>query len=312
MPANSSESSNDLAVSVRRGSIADSYAVFEVFEESLADLIRRLGSMEPTSIADPEALARMWQERQSLYEHLAESADQFWLAERGGQVIGFARSIVRDDLRMLTEFFVVPSAQSSGLGRALLDRAFPTSGSSRRMIIASLDMRAQALYLRAGVYPRFPVYYFWRAPKQREVATDLVFEPLVRSHATMSTLGDLDIALLGHRRDADHTWLLAERQGYIYLREGRPVGYGYVGKRNGPFALLDTNDLPAALAQAESTAAASERDHFGLEVPMINRAAVDYLLSCGYRVESFMAMFMSDAPFGRFDHYIITSPPFIL
>lgn len=45
---------------------------------------------------------------------------------------------------------------------------------------------------------------------------------------------------------------------------------------------------------------------------MANQVAADYLLSGGFRIDAFMAHFMSDGPTGRFDSYILTSPPFIL
>jgi len=253
----------------------------------------------------------MWVERRSLYEYLARNAENFWLAERDGQIIGFARSILQDGMRELTELFVLSHAQSAGVGRELLDRAFPAEGASYRNIISSPDIRAQALYLKAGVYPRFPIYYFRRYPEAIAVTTDLVFEPTIASPETLETLGSLDKSLLGYRRDVTHTWLLGDRQGYIYCRHNRPVGYGYVGVRNGPFALIDNRDFPAVLAHAESEAAKAER-RFGLEVPMINRAAVDYLLARGYHIDSFMAILMSDIPFGKFENYIITSPLFFL
>jgi hypothetical protein len=255
----------------------------------------------------------MWQERRALYDHLARTAEHFWLAESAGQVVGFARSILRADVRELTELFVAPGKQSAGLGRELLARSFPATGPARRFfIIASPDIRAQALYLKAGVYPRFPIYYFSRKPEIMPVATDLTIQPVAASSEILEILGGLDETLLGYRREVDHTWLLSDRQGYLYYRNYQPVGYGYVGLRNGPFALLEPGDFPAVLAHAESEAAASGRDHFGLETPTINRAAVDYLLGRGYQMDSFMAVFMSNEPFGQFEHYIVTSPPFFL
>lgn len=298
----------------RLGTPADSYAVFNVFEESLSDLSRRLGSTAPASWQDPAMLAKMWAERSSLYDHLARTADHFWVAEQEGRVAGFARSIVRGGLRMLTELFVSPGVQSSGLGRELLRRAVPadTPGVTRRLIIATPDIRAQALYLKAGVYPRFPIYYFGRsAPEPARVTTDLHFQPAAATPETLAILGRLDQELLGHRRDEDHTWLLGDRQGYLYYRHGRPVGYGYLGVRNGPFALLEAADFPAVLAHAESEAAQAGRE-CGFEVPMVNQVAADYLLGRGYKLDSFVAMLMTDAPFGKFENYVVTSPPFIL
>ncbi len=297
-------------VTFRPGTVADSYAVFLIFEYALADLLRRLGFKEPTSAADPEALARMWQERRSLYEHLARTAEHFWLAVRDGQAIGFSRSILRDGLRQLTEIFVLPGIQSAGIGRELLARAFPADGARRRTIISTPDIRAQALYLKSGVYPQFSIYYFWRRPDVTHVATDLIFTPLTGSPAEVTALGVVDSQVLGFQRDVDHVWLSANRQGYLYSRGGQVVGYGYLGKANGPFALLDNRDFPAVLAHAESQAYEAGGDHFGLEVPMLNRAAVDYLLARGFQMEPLIVQFMSDGSFGQPGNYIFTSPPF--
>jgi hypothetical protein len=211
-----------------------------------------------------------------------------------------------------TEFFVLPGEQSAGVGRELLARAFPANGAAHRSIMATTDIRAQARYLKAGVYPRFPVFYFGRPPEPVTVTTDLTIEPITASPENLAAIGALDRALLGHRRDVDHSWLMSERQGYLYIRGDRSVGYGYVGARNGPFAVLDADDFPAVLAHAENEAAAHGRKEFGIEVPMVNRVAVDYLLARGYRMDSFIAILMSDTPWGSFEHYIVTSPPFFL
>ena len=66
---------------------------------------------------------------------------------------------------------------------------------------------------------------------------------------TLSTLAEIDKATLGFQRDVDQQWFLANRRGFLYLRDGRPVGYGYVGENSGPFALLDAADFPAVLAR---------------------------------------------------------------
>jgi hypothetical protein len=303
----------ETAVTFEPGTTADSYAVFLLFEQVYADLLRRQGITEATSVRDPAALARTWAARRPMYQHLATTADQFWLARRRGQIIGFARSIVRDGIRLLTELFVLPGEQSAGLGRELLSRAFPLEGDERRWLLATGDLRAQALYLRSGLYPNFPAYYFWRQPRQLQlVESDLEVKTATASAGTIQAMGDIDARILGHQRDVDHRWLLSDRHGYLYLRDGKPVGYGYIGHSNGPFALLDEADYPAVLARAESELARLDSTHFGLEVPMVNHQAVDYLLRNGFRIGDFIAQFMSNGQTGRFGNYIMTSPPFIL
>jgi hypothetical protein len=301
------------AVTFESGTAADSYVVFLVFEQAYADLTRRLGLTRETSIADPQKLAKMWRARRPLYEHLAATADQFWLAKRGERTVGFARSILRDRLRLMTELFVLPGEQSGGLGQQLLALAFPAEGADRRWLLATSDLRAQALYLKHGLYPHFPAYYFWRQPRELPLPeSDLRIERADSSTETLLTMGDVDVQLLNHHRDVDHTWLMTDRQAYLYYRAGKPVGYGYVGSSSGPFALLKDSDFPAVLAHAEGETARLGRSHFGLEVPMVNQVAVDYLLRSGFRIDDFMAHFMTDGPLGHFDNYIMTSPPFIL
>ena len=300
-----------MALTYRPATLADSYTAFKIFEASITDLSQRLGVMAITEGDDPAVLEQLWQRRRPLFEHLARTADQFWLAEQAGQAIGYARTIRRDDVRELTELFVVPDQQSAGVGRELLARAFPPDEAAHRVIIATSDARALARYLKAGVYARFPIYYFSRPPEVVPMATDLTIEPVIASSAAIETLAALDLAVLGHRRDVDHLWLLSQRHGYLYYRDRQPVGYGYIGSGSGPFALLHAGDFPAILAHAESQAATAGKT-FGLEVPLINQAAVNYLLARGCQMEAFFAFFMSDLPFGHFENYLFTSPPFFM
>ncbi|NUM45113.1 MAG: GNAT family N-acetyltransferase [Anaerolineales bacterium] len=297
----------------RPGTLEDSYGTFLVLEEAIADLLPRLGITDPTSLADPAELEKMWQRRRSLLEHLTRTAYQFWVAEQAGEVIGFARSTLHDGVLELTEFFVRPGAQSGGVGRQLFERAFPQGDFKHRVIIATTDLRAQARYLKSGVYPRFPLMYFDKAPDPVTVVTDLVFQPMTATPDLFEELNKIDAQILGFRRAADHRWLLGDRQGWLYVREGRPVGYGYTGRNNGPFALLDPGDYPAVLSHMENQASQTGLERVGVEVPLHNRHAVDYLLACGFKIpDGFFAFFMSDAPFGKFEQYIVTSPPFFM
>lgn len=98
----------------------------------------------------------MWERRRSLYEQLTRTAEHFWLAERDRIAIGFARSIIRDGVRQLTEIFILPELQSAKVGRELLEHVFSQKSATHRSVISTTDLRARARYLKAGVYPRFP------------------------------------------------------------------------------------------------------------------------------------------------------------
>ncbi len=306
------DSQSQHSVEYQPGTVADDYDLFLILEQALADLVGRLGFAEEGEGEDEAALAQMWRSKRPLYAHLRQTAEQFWVAQQNGQTVGFARSILRDGVQELTELFVKPGTQSAGLGRGLIERAFPKEGARNRFIIATSDFRAQALYLKAGMFPRFPIYFFEREPEPVPFETDLQVVPLRADAETVATLGEIDREVIGFRRDVDHQWFLANRRGFLYVRNGRPAGYGYVAESSGPFALLDAADFPTVLAHAESTAQAAGYTQFGVEVPMVNETAVTYLLSRNYKMDVFMAMFMSERPLGHFDRYLVTSPPFFV
>ena len=144
-----------MPVTFRPGTFDNSHLVYDIFQQSILDLSQQLGVMAITGGHDATALAQMWDRRRSLFEHLANTAEHFWIAEKDGQAIGYARSVLRSNMLELTEFFVLPGEQSAGVGRELLARAFPKDGSTHRSIVATTDSRAQARYLKSGVYRAF-------------------------------------------------------------------------------------------------------------------------------------------------------------
>ncbi|HVQ22456.1 MAG TPA: GNAT family N-acetyltransferase, partial [Candidatus Saccharimonadia bacterium] len=244
-------------------------------------------------------------------------------------VLGYARSILRDDVRELTEFFVLPNMQGGGVGRELLGRAFPAEGAHHRTIVATLELPALVRYLKTGLVAQALLGYFSRAPEVVEIETDLEMVAIagpaapsaeaapssadeVGIDAALEAIGAIDRAILGHRRDADHRWLLGDRTGVLARRDDRVVGYAYIGGGAGPMAALEARDMPAILATAESAAARAGRSAIGCFVPMVNGAAIGHLLGRGYRLDPFLATFFSDGHPPRFESYVLTSPPFFV
>ncbi len=299
-----------MAITLRPGRLDDSATVFRVFRDAVIELGHRLGVTTITGGSDPTVVADLWEARRPLFEHLARTGAHFWIAESGGEAVGYARSTLRDGVLELTEFFVLPQAQGAGVGGELLARAFPRAGERYRVIIATQDVRALTRYLKAGCYARFPIHHFSRPARPDPPPSDLDVEPLDGSPLALELLGQIDQSVLGFRRDADHGWLMSTRHGVFYRRDGRLVGYGYTGPSNGPFAAYAEVDLPAMLARAETTAQPGAE--FGVDVPLVNQTAVDYLLAQGFRMGSFTSFLMSDAPLGRFDAYVLTTPAFFV
>ncbi|MCL4272880.1 MAG: GNAT family N-acetyltransferase [Anaerolineales bacterium] len=299
-----------MTITYRKADIAASYNVFKVFLRSIMDYSERMNVQAITGGNDPAKLASIWESRKPLFDFLARDASQFWVAERDGEILGYARTIEHDGLQELTEFFVSPNQQSVGIGSGLLSRAFADNGATYRTIIATLDERALYRYMRMGVYGRTMLKYFYRKAETVSVPGDLVIEPLDLG-VHLEAIHDIDRAVLNHTRESIHKWLAGARDGFVYKRGADVVGYGYVGGSHGPFAVLDDDDFPAVLAHAESRMA-EQGEEFGVSVPLVNKKAIDHLTARKYKIDSFSALLMSNVPFGKFENYLTFAPEFFL
>jgi len=300
-------------VHYRRGTPADSRLAYDLFVPTIDELGSRTGGGANSTAS--VAPTRAWERRQPLFEHLAATGDEWWFAEdeASGQAIGYARSIVRDGTRELTECFVLPAAQGAGVGAGLLARAFPADGSTHRSIIATIDPRAIARYARTGLPGRLPLVFLEGVPRPVEVATDLRRERIDPEDPPVDALGAIDRTLLGFRRDVDHRWLAGERPGWVYRRDGVIVGYAYhpiESAWGGPYAALEAADLPVLLADGETHAAGDGHPTVTFDLALTAQTALDHLLSRGFRVDPFVMLYFSDGPIDGLDRYVLTSPPF--
>lgn len=299
-----------MTITYRVGTLDDTFAVFQVFLKSIMDYSMRKNVQAITGGNDPEKLASIWEGRKQLFDFLAQTASQFWVAENDGEILGYARTIEHDGFQELTEFFVSPNQQSAGVGSGLLSRAFADHGARYRTIIATLDERALYRYMKMGVYGRLMFKYFYRKAEKVSVKTDLQFE-FMDLGIHLESINCIDRELINHTRVDIHHWLASVRNGYVYKRGGEVIGYGYIGGNHGPFAVLDHDDFPAVLAHAESLVAEKDGE-FGVSVPLINKKVIDHFTGRKYQIDSFSAILMSNVPFGKFENYLNFAPEFFL
>lgn len=298
------------AARLRPATTDDSHACFCVFWSSISDLAARNGT--PWEGTPDER----WPRFSDLYALLADIAAEWWVAEDGaGELIAYARSIERGSdggLFELSEFFVRPGHQAAGLGRRLLERAFPVGRGTVRTIIATGDVRALSRYHRADTSIQFPILGMTGAPTDAALGSRLVPEPI--DEAGIESVRDLERSVVGYERGAAEVrWLLARREGWLYRLDGALVGFAFAGRDGvGPIAATSSDLVPEILAHVEAWAAAAGREEIGFEVPAPAVAAVRHLLARGYRIDPFVTYLMANGPFGHFDRYLGFTPPFIL
>ena len=257
-----------------------------------------------------------WEGIESVHRFLAEHAAEWWVAEApdGGELIGYARSIERGGLFELTELFVRPGLQSKGIGRQLLEHAFPLDRGEVRSIIATTDVRATARYYAAGTVARFPYFTLTGRPRSDAKPDDLTAEAVGTDPSALAAISEIERAVLDYPRGNDELhWLAETRPAYLFVRDAAPIGFAFIAKSGaGPIAALDDADLPAMLGHVESLAADAGSDPLELEIPGINVTAIRHLLGRGFHIDPWINLLMSNRPFGRFDRFIGFSPPIFL
>jgi GNAT superfamily N-acetyltransferase len=298
----------DSEITIRRGRPEDARPAFDLSIAAMSDLFARLGT--PWTLDS----ATFWASLEPILSHLATTAAEWWVAidDGDGSIVGYSRSIERGGLFELTELFVRPDRQSAGLGRQLIEKAFPIGRGEVRAIVATTDVRALARYYAAGTVVRFPIASLTGVPRPTDPGElDLEAVP-----ATLDNLGELaaiERAVVGYPRHADYPWLIENRDGHLYNRDGRWVGFSFVSRDgSGPIAALDPADQVSILLHAEGRAHAMGMDEFSVEVAMPNEVAMRHLLGRGFRIEPPLTMLMSSVPFGRFDRFLPFGPSVVL
>ncbi len=157
--------------SIRRATADDAEACHGVMWTAVTDLGARRGTPLVGSAAE------WWASGESLQRFLASRAAEWWVAEQDSRIVGYCRSIESQGLFELTEFLVLPMTQAKGVGRVLLERAFPSRRIQIRSIIATTDERALSRYYAAGTALRFPILALSGLPQREQERRGLTPAP---------------------------------------------------------------------------------------------------------------------------------------
>jgi ribosomal protein S18 acetylase RimI-like enzyme len=244
---------------------------------------------------------------------LTTDPDGYFCAVEEGRIRGMVSALVRGRLWYLSMFFVFPGDQGRGLGRALLERALAygeARGAEVRFTWATLDPRAQARYVMAGMAPRWPIYRLdgdaaavarlkvraARDPRDRELSCD------------PGTAEKLIAEAFGHGRADDLAHWRGDGSAAVAIeRGGELAAFAYRrGGRIGPAAGCDETALVRAVTAA-ALAGAAGGESVTARVPGVCTSLLEALIGCGFRLGA-PSLFMASRLFGRPELYLPSGP----
>jgi len=252
---------------------------------------------------------------------LKDDPNGLWVAEAGGEIAGFAFSWMCDSFWFLAELFVSPKHQGRGIGDALLQRTLAqakrASADNRALITFTFNTVSQGLYIRNGLYPRLPIYFF---RGKRDAILDhrrgevLRHTGIEATDADLAQLAQLDAATLGFAREKHHRFLIgdARMRGVFLHAGGDRVGYAYIhsGGHIGPLATTRPEVMSAAFATALKLAAEAGAADISAFVPGVCAAALDVAVRHAMRITVPMVL-VSAREFGDFGRYLPRNPGFM-
>jgi len=297
------------SIRVRPAVPSDLRACARVFVRSAGHLARRLGE---------EFTAPPLRDMAAALGHILSTDPLgFHVATAQGRIVAFAATIVRGRTHFLSMFWALPDIQGRGVGRRVLARAFAAPKKPQgavRCVYASLDTRAQVLYLKFGMQPRSMIYRVTgkvrRSPRPVKVPTLVQVGPVgpsTKEQRDIAARYDRELRLA--RRDADHVFLgKAPGARFFEARyRGRRVGYVCLSAagRIGPACVSDAS-LSAGLTWASLQKARELRIQPWLIIPGLNEGALRVAFEAGLRL-TFPGAWMADGEMGDLRRYLLAS-----
>lgn len=263
-----------------------------------------------------------WPVMAPLFRHELTTGEM-WVAEGLTGLVGFAALMLRGGVAFLGELFVSPEVQSRGVGRALLHQVLEARAGAY-CTMSSGDARAMALYIDAGMTPRWPHFLLTAS------AIDERHLPGADVTAAAAPAGDpefvaYDARVGGRHRPQDHDYWQRELRAtpLWFKRAGAVCGYGYVWKRAGDAARPEAAGVGplGALSAADASACAGAavrwtREAGGAPSSVIyvavpgQHGALPSLLRAGFQIREVETFCCSRAPaFVDPQTYLVASAP---
>jgi ribosomal protein S18 acetylase RimI-like enzyme len=251
---------------------------------------------------------------------LKDDAAGLWVAEDAGEILGFAWSWVCDDLWFLAQLFVSPGQQGRGIGNELLKRTFDhaqgSGAANKALITFAFNTVSQGLYIRNGLFPRFPIYNFSVARERLGRLHGPQLRPvrLEETELHLRNLARIDAAALGVSREKHHRYLLNDvaTKGFGLYAGDDCAGYVYIDTSGhiGPLAVAQPDALGAAFRTALNLAAENGSSRVSAFLPGTSDTVLSIAVEHGMRITLPMVL-MASRGVRDWSQYLPRNPGFM-
>jgi GNAT superfamily N-acetyltransferase len=309
----------------RPGGRGDLAQTFALSERAVHDVAARHGALDSAAPPTDADIRRRWRRQRPLIEFIAaQPGGTYCICEGGDGPVGYARVVRFGDVEELTELMIDPEHQGRGIGRALLERAWPGDPSPDlgRLVVATGAPADLSLYTTFGVMPVAGHWHMRHRAEEylerRSRETD-VTEPAVhvlKADRATAEWQRLEPEAIGHERPAVHDFFGRERTCLATVDDasGQASALCWVSGDGeiGPAVGRRPADLvPVVLAALDRVAMTQEPTYLGVFASSIAWWLLRRLRGLGFRVH-WPGWVMSSEPMPGLDRYLPTRPPNLL
>ena len=308
----------------RDGSVADLETTFALSERAMLDSAVKQGVIPAGLTLSDAHISADWRRQRSIVEFIASQPGRYVVAENGDGPVGYARTVRFDGMEELTELMVLPDHQRRGIGRQLLEIAWPGDPSPElgRVVVATGSASDLSLYTEFGTMPvaghwhmrqRAEVYLSHRA---QEIDTTDPGVHVLKADRAVAEWKRLEPSAIGHRRDLLHEFFGRDRTclATIDPSSGDATSLCWVSSDGdiGPAIAASPGELvPVVLAALDRVAMTQEPEYLSVFTTTLSWWLLRRLRTLGFSVY-WPSWVMCSVPLPGLDRYMPTRPPHLL
>jgi GNAT superfamily N-acetyltransferase len=310
----------------RDGSVSDLETTFGLSERAVHDSAVRQGVIPASVELTDEHIRRDWTRQRSIVEFIAsQPGGRYLIAENGaGGPIGYARTVRFEGMEELTELMVLPDHQRRGIGRQLLELAWPGDPSPEmgRVVVAGGAASDLSLYTEFGVMPVAGHWHMrqstevYLAHRAQEIDTTDPGVHVLKADRAVAEWKRLEPSAIAHGRPSLHEFFGRDRAclATIDPNTGDATSLCWVSSDGdiGPAVARSPGQLvPVVLAALDRVAMTQEPARLGVFTSTLSWWLLRRLRTLGFSVY-WPSWVLCSVPLPGLDRYMPTRPPHLL